>query len=148
MNTRYSKFLITLIAAIGTLSMASTAMASHRVMLFNEKAMEKILEVWPDFEESVNNQARGIDDPGGRGIILQSPLRAHLNQLLREQPTPDQFGHGFKRLVSEYYHPAGMTTFGSRVNTNEQVTAFNYLYRRDGKMPFASPIVTISRANL
>jgi hypothetical protein len=129
------KTAISLIVAICVLAVSSTAMASHRVMLFNEKAMEKILEVWPDFVESVNNQARGIDDPGGRGIILQSPLRAHLNQLLREQPTPDQFGFGFKQLVSDYYHRAGMTTFGSRVNTNEQVTAFNYLLRHDGKMP-------------
>ena len=129
------KTAISLIVAMFILAVSSTAMASHRVMLFNEKAMAKILDVWPDFVESVNNQARGIDDPGGRGIILQSPLRAHLNQLLREQPTPEQFGFGFKQLVSDYYHRAGMTTFGSRVNTNEQVTAFNYLLRHDGKMP-------------
>jgi hypothetical protein len=129
------KTAISLIVTICVLAVSSTAIGSHRVMLFNEKAMEKILDVWPDFVESVNNQARGIDDPGGRGIILQSPLRAHLNQLLREQPTPEQFGFGFKQLVSDYYHRAGMTTFGSRVNTNEQVTAFNYLLRHDKKMP-------------
>ena len=134
MKTHQFKIVVSLIAAIGTLTIGSTAMASHRVMLFNEKAMEKILEVWPDFAESVNNQARGIDDPGGRGIILQSPLRAHLNQLLREQPTPEQFGFGFKQLVSEYYHRAGMTTFGSRLNTNEQVSAYNFLLRRDGML--------------
>jgi hypothetical protein len=104
-------------------------------MLFNEKAMEKILEVWPDFVASVNNQARGVDDPGGRGIILQSPLRAHLNQLLREQPTPEQYGYGFNKLVREYYLPAGMTTFGSRLNTNQQVTAYQYMLRRDGRLP-------------
>ena len=135
MKSNRSKIVVILIAAIGTLTVGSTAMASHRVMLFNEKAMEKILDVWPDFVESVNNQARGIDDPGGRGIILQSPLRAHLNQLLREQPTPEQFIFGFKRLVAEYYHRAGMTTFGSRLNTSEQVTAYNYLLRLDGKLP-------------
>jgi hypothetical protein len=135
MKVMQFKTAISLIVAIFVLAVSSAAVASHRVMLFNEKAMEKILEVWPDFVESVNNQARGIDDPGGRGIILQSPLRAHLNQLLREQPTPEQFGFGFKQLVSDYYHRAGMTTFGSRVNTNEQVTAFNYLLRHDGKMP-------------
>lgn len=135
----------------------SNSMASHRVMLFNEKAMEKILDVWPDFVVSVNNQARGVDDPGGRGIILQSPLRAHLNQLLREQPTPVQYGVGFKRLVEEYYHRAGMTTFGSRLNTNEQVTAYNYLLRTDGKLPirFAysfdlarQPMAEVSAASL
>ncbi len=135
MKINHSKMVVTLVAAIGTLTIGSTAMASHRVMLFNEKAMEKILDVWPDFVESVNNQARGIDDPGGRGIILQSPLRAYLNQLLREQPTPEQFGFGFKKLVREYYHRAGMTSFGSRLNTNEQVTAFNYLLRHDGRLP-------------
>ncbi len=135
MKTNHSKIVLCLVAAIATLTICSTAMASHRVMLFNEKAMEKILDVWPDFREAVNNQARGIDDPGGRGIILQSPLRAHLNQLLREQPTPKQFGFGFKQLVREYYHRAGITTFGSRLNTNEQVTAFNYLLRHDGKLP-------------
>lgn len=122
-------------ALAGVLALATVAQASHRVMLFNEKAMDKILDVWPDFVSSVNNQARGVDDPGGRGIILQSPLRAHLNQLLREQPTPDQFGDGFKKLANEYYLPAGMTTFGSRLNTNQQVTAFNYLLRKDGRLP-------------
>lgn len=148
---------ISLIVTICVLTVSTPVMGSHRVILFNEKAMEKVLEVWPDFVESVNNQARGIDDPGGRGIILQSPLRAHLNQLLREQPTPDQFGFGFKQLVSDYYHRAGMTTFGSRVNTNEQVTAFNYLLRHDGKLPirFAysydlarQPIARVSSAAL
>ncbi len=126
---------ISLIVTICVLTVSTTALGSHRVILFNEKAMEKVLDVWPDFVESVNNQARGIDDPGGRGIILQSPLRSHLNQLLREQPTPEQFGFGFKQLVTDYYHRAGMTTFGSRVNTSEQVTAFNYLLRHDGRMP-------------
>ena len=135
MKIIHPRILTACVIVIGSLAVGSSAMASHRVMLFNEKAMEKILDVWPDFEESVNNQARGIDDPGGRGIILQSPLRAHLNQLLREQPTPEQFGFGFKRLVREYYHRAGMTTFGSRLNTSEQVTAYNYLLRRDGKLP-------------
>lgn len=123
------------VVAVGIFAFSVSALASHRVMLFNEKAMEKILDVWPDFVVSVNNQARGVDDPGGRGIILQSPLRAHLNQLLREQPTPEQYGVGFKRLVNEYYHRSGMTTFGSRLNTNEQVTAYNYLLRKDGRLP-------------
>ena len=130
-----SKALVTILTVIGTLAIGSNALASHRVMLFNEKAMEQVLDVWPDFVESVNNQARGVDDPGGRGIILQSPLRAHLNQLLREQPTPDQYGYGFKQLVSDYYHRAGMTAFGSRLNTYEQVTAYNFLLRRDGRLP-------------
>lgn len=120
---------------LGACVLVAPAHASHRVMLFNEKAMEKILDVWPDFVESVNNQARGVDDPGERGIILQSPLRAHLNQLLREQPTPDQFGDGFKVLVRDYYAPAGMTTFGSRLNTPEQVTSYHYLLRSEGKLP-------------
>jgi len=62
-------------------------------------------------------------------------LRAHLNQLLREQPTPQQYGDGFKQLVHEHYHPAGMTTLGSRLNTNDQVTAYNYLLRHDGRLP-------------
>ncbi|MDH3350259.1 MAG: amidohydrolase family protein [Gammaproteobacteria bacterium] len=157
MKTVYSRLYATIVVAAGVLAIGSTAMASHRVMLFNEKAMEKILDVWPDFVVSVNNQARGVDDPGGRGIILQSPLRAHLNQLLREQPTPEQYGFGFTQLVQDYYHRAGMTTFGSRLNTNEQVTAYNYMLRRDGRLPirFAysfdlarQPMATVSAAAL
>jgi len=149
-----TKIITTLIVTVGVFAFGS-ALASHRVILFNEKAMEKVLDMWPDFVVAVNNQARGVDDPGGRGIILQSPLRAHLNQLLREQPTPDQYGYGFKQLVEEYYHPAGMTAFGSRLNTNEQVSAYNYLLRRDGKLPirFAysfdlarQPMATVSAA--
>ena len=125
----------TLLSVFAVLVIGSPANASHRVILFNQKAMDKVLDMWPDFVIAVNNQARGVDDPGGRGIILQSPLRAHLNQLLREQPTPEQYGFGFKRLVKEYYLPAGMTTFGSRLNTNEQVTAYQYLLRKDGRLP-------------
>ena len=96
-----------LFTIVAVVAFGATANASHRVMLFNERAMEKVLDVWPDFVISVNNQARGVEDPGGRGIILQSPLRAHLNQLLRQQPTPEQYGDGFKILVSNYYLPAG-----------------------------------------
>lgn len=111
------------------------AQASHRVMLFNQNAMDKILEMWPDFVESVNNQSRGMENPGERGIITQSPLRAHLNQLLREQPTPPQYGEGFRHLVNEYYSKGGMTTFGSRLNTNQQVTAYHYMLRKENRLP-------------
>ncbi|MDH3546950.1 MAG: hypothetical protein OEN22_07605, partial [Gammaproteobacteria bacterium] len=99
MNSVTQKSVTTLLAIVAVVVFGATANASHRVILFNEKAMEKVLDVWPDFVISVNNQARGVEDPGGRGIILQSPLRAHLNQLLREQPTPEQYGDGFKILV-------------------------------------------------
>lgn len=109
--------------------------AAHRVLLFNNFAMDKILEMWPDYVESVNNQARGMENAGERGAINQAPLRAHLNQLLREQPTPEQYGDGFKKLIAENFHPAGRTTFGSRVNTNAQVSAYHYLLRKDNKLP-------------
>jgi predicted amidohydrolase YtcJ len=136
---------------------SSPVTASHRVILFNERAMEKVLELWPDFVESINNQARGTESPGERGIILQSPLRAHLNQLLREQPTPAQYGEGFRMLVKDYYHPAGITTFGSRLNTNAQVSAYHYMLRKEGRLPirFAysydlarQPIAAVSSAGL
>ena len=115
--------------------MSGPVQASHRVMLFNQVAMDKILDMWPDFVQTVDNQARGVEKPGERGIILQSPLREHLNQMLRQQPTPKQFGEGFKILARDYYLPSGRTTFGSRLNTHEQVTAFNYLVRTDGRLP-------------
>jgi hypothetical protein len=114
---------------------APTVQAAHRALLFNQFAMDKALEMWPDLVESVNNQARGMENPGQRGLITQSPLRSHLGQLLREQPTPAQYGDGFKMLVEEEYHPKGMTTFGSRLNTNEQVTAYHYMLREDGRLP-------------
>ncbi len=112
-----------------------SAQGAHRAMLFNQNAMDKVLEMWPDLVESVNNQARGMEDPGQRGLITQAPLRAHLAQLLREQPTPAQYGDGFKMLVRERYHPRGLTSFGSRLNTSEQVTAYHYLLREDGRLP-------------
>jgi predicted amidohydrolase YtcJ len=125
-----------LFAATLLLMLAHTqAWASHRVILFNQKAMDMVLEMWPDFVESVNNQSRGMEDPGQRGIITQSPLRSHLNQLLREQPTPMQYTEGFKRLVKDYYSKGGMTAFGSRLNTNQQVTAYHYMLRKDGRLP-------------
>jgi len=124
-----------LITILGLMLVNSPAQSSHRVMLFNQNAMDKILEMWPDFVESVNNQSRGMETPGERAIITQSPLRAHLNQLLREQPTPAQYGDGFKMLVKDYYTKAGMTTFGSRLNTNAQVSAYHYLLRKEGRLP-------------
>ncbi len=114
---------------------AAPAQASHRVMLFNQNAMDKILDMWPDFVESVNNQSRGMEKAGDRGIITQSPLRAHLDQLLREQPTPAQYGEGFRKLVDDYYSKGGMTTFGSRLNTNAQVSAYHYMLRKEGRLP-------------
>ena len=111
------------------------AQESQGVILFNERAMNKIMEMWPDFVEQVNSQPRRMEDPGQRGIIVPTPLRDHLEQLLREQPTPAQYGEGFKILAEDYYLPAGITTFGSRLNTNQQVTAYNYLLRKEGRLP-------------
>lgn len=111
------------------------AQDSYSVILFNERAMNKIMEMWPDFVEQVNSQPRRMEDLGQRGIIVPTPLRDHLDQLLREQPTPAQYGEGFKILANDYYLPAGITTFGSRLNTNQQVTAYNYLLREEGRLP-------------
>jgi predicted amidohydrolase YtcJ len=123
------------ITFLGMLFLNTSVQASHRAILFNEFAMEKVLEIWPDFVQSVDNQARGVENHGARGLITQSPLRAHLGQLLREQPTPAQYGDGFKKLVSDHYITAGMTAFASRLNTADQVTAYHYLLRKDGQLP-------------
>ena len=120
---------------LGMLMLSPLVQAAHRAMLFNQNAMDKVLEMWPDLVESVNNQARGMEGAGERGIITQAPLRAHLGQLLREQPTPAQYGDGFKMLVREEYAPRGRTAFGSRLNTNTQITAYHYLLREDGRLP-------------
>jgi hypothetical protein len=123
------------IVLLGMLVLSTSVQASHRALLFNEQAMDKILEMWPDFAESINNQARGMEAAGARAIITQSPLRSHLGQLLREQPTPAQYGDGFKKLVNERYLTGGMTAFGSRVNTKEQISAYHYMLRKDGRLP-------------
>jgi hypothetical protein len=54
---------------------------------------------------------------------------------LREQPTPPQFAEGFKDLVKNFYHTSGMTTFGSRLDTAEQITGFQHILREDGRLP-------------
>jgi predicted amidohydrolase YtcJ len=108
---------------------------SQGVILFNAKAMEEVLEMWPDFVEQVDNQPRGIETPGDRSILVPTPLRAHFEQLMREQPSPVQYGEGFKVLAKNYYLTSGMTTFGSRLNTNQQVTAYNLLLRNEGRLP-------------
>jgi len=145
------------IMVFSLLLFANVAEAAHRVLLFNENAMNRVLDMWPDFVESVNNQSRGMESPGERGIITQAPLNSHLNDLLREQPTPIQYGEGFKRLVKDHFHPAGRTAFGSRLNTNQQVTAYHYMLRTDGRLPirFAysydlarQPIAEVSAAAL
>jgi hypothetical protein len=120
---------------VGIFLLSASVQASHRALLFNEMAMDKILEMWPDFTESVNNQARGMEAAGGRGILTQSPLRSHLGQLLREQPTPAQYGDGFKKLVNERYLTGGMVAFASKTNTNAQISAYHYLLRKDGRLP-------------
>jgi predicted amidohydrolase YtcJ len=125
---------VILITAIA-LSLASVpAYSSHRAILFNEKAMDRVLEMWPDFVESINNQPRGVETPGERGVIMQSPMRSHLANLLREQVTPEQYGEGYIILVKDSMSPRGLTAHGGRVNTSNQVTAYNYLSRK-GEMP-------------
>ena len=93
-QSHFSFWLILILLSFTSL----TASAAHRAMLFNQNAMDKVLEMWPDFVEATNNQGRGLDTPGERALILTSPLREHFGQLLREQPTPAQFGDGFKIL--------------------------------------------------
>ena len=43
------KAVITSIVAVVIFAATAPAVASHRVILFNEKAMEKVLDMWPDF---------------------------------------------------------------------------------------------------
>jgi predicted amidohydrolase YtcJ len=123
------------IALLGLLLLGTSVQASHRVILFNQNAMDRVLEMWPDYIQTANNQARGMETPGQRGLITQSPLRALLHQLLREQPTPAQYGEGFKQLVREYYAPSGISTFASKLNTGAQVSAYHYMLRKDGRLP-------------
>ncbi len=123
------------IGLVVLLVFSMTAQASHRALLFNDMATEKILEIWPDFVESINNETRGMENPGERSLIVQTGLRSHINNLLREQPTPAQFADGFKILADEYYSKSGMTTFGSRLDTADQVTGFQHLLREDGRLP-------------
>jgi hypothetical protein len=112
-----------------------TVNAAHRALLFNQNAMDRVLEMWPDFVETTNNQGRGLDTPGERALILTSPLREHFGQLLREQPSPAQFGEGFKILVRDHYSPSGISTFATRLNTADQISAFHYMLRQDGRLP-------------
>jgi hypothetical protein len=123
------------IALLGMLVLSISVQASHRSILFNQVAMDKVVEMWPDYIQTANNQARGMETPGERGLITQSPLRALLHQLLREQPTPAQYGDGFKQLVREHYAPSGISTFGSKLNTGAQVSAYHYILRKDGRLP-------------
>ena len=55
--------LILLIFLIST----QASQAAHRALLFNQFAMDKVLEMWPDLVESVNNQARGMENPRREG---------------------------------------------------------------------------------
>jgi hypothetical protein len=38
-------------------------------------------------------------------------------------------------LVRDEYAPSGMTAFASRLNTADQVTAYHYMLRQDGRLP-------------
>ncbi len=134
-NKSHLKLRTSFLSCILLLVMGSWVQDTRAVILFNQIAMDKILEMWPDFVEQVNSQPRNMENPGERGIIVPTPLRDHFDQLMREQPTPAQYGDGFKMLIKDYFHPAGITTFGSRLNSNEQVTAYNYLLREEGQLP-------------
>jgi hypothetical protein len=120
---------------LGILMLSLSVQASHRVLLFNELATEKITDMWPDFVDSVNAQSRGMEQPGERSVIIQAALSSHINNLLREQPTPPQFADGFKILADEYYSTSGMTTFGSRLETADQVTGFQHILRTENRLP-------------
>jgi hypothetical protein len=98
-------------------------------------ATDKIIEMWPDFVETVNNEQRGVEQMGERSVIIQAALRSHINTLLRENPSPPQFAEGFKILADEYYSTSGMTTFGSRLDTADQITGFQHLLRTDNRLP-------------
>ena len=124
------KWTILLVCLLASLSVQ----ASHRALLFNEVATAKILEMWPDFVETVNNESRGMEGPGERSLIITG-LRGHINGLLREQPSPAQFSEGFKELADNYYSTSGMTTFGSRLDTADQITGFQHLLREENRMP-------------
>jgi hypothetical protein len=108
--------------------------ASHRALLFNDRATEILLELVPDFVEAVNNESRGIENPGERSLIITG-MRSTINDLLREQPTPAQFADGFKIHANTRYITSGMTTFGSRLDNADQITAFQYLLREDNRLP-------------
>ena len=131
-TTNILKGVIGLVLLLG---FGMTAQASHRALLFNDMATQKILEMWPDFVESINNETRGMENPGQRSLIVQTGLRAHINNLLREQPSPAQFAEGFKVLADEYYSKSGMTTFGSRLETADQVSGFQHLLREEHRLP-------------
>ena len=108
--------------------------ASHRALLFNDMATEMLIELMPDFVEAINNESRGIENPGERSLIITG-MRSHINNLLREQPTPSQFVDGFKILADEYYSTSGMTTFGSRLDDAHQITSFQFLLREENRLP-------------
>jgi hypothetical protein len=120
---------------LGVLMLSLSAEASHRALLFNDMATEKILDMWPDFVESINNESRGVEQMGERSLIIQTGLRSHINNLLREQPSPPQFAEGFKVLADEFYSVSGMTTFGSRLDTADVVSGFQHLLREDNRLP-------------
>ena len=117
------------------LCLTVSVQASHRALLFNDMATEKILDMWPDFVESINNESRGVEGMGERSLIIQTGLRSHINSLLREQPSPAQFANGFKSLADEFYSASGMTTFGSRLDTAHVVSGFQHILREDNRLP-------------
>jgi hypothetical protein len=120
---------------ITLLCLAVSVQASHRALLFNDMATEKILDMWPDFVESINNESRGVEGMGERSLIIQTGLRSHINNLLREQPSPAQFAEGFKSLADDFYSPSGMTTFGSRLDTAHVVSGFQHILREENRLP-------------
>ena len=78
-------------------------MAAKEAMVVLTIESKEIKEGPPFRMESINNETRGMENPGERSLIVQTGLRSHINNLLREQPTPPQFAEGFKILADEYY---------------------------------------------
>ena len=125
---------ITQLILVVLLVTSTPAQASHRALLFNERATEVLLDLMPDFVEAVNNESRGIENPGERSLIITG-MRSTINDLLREQPTPAQFAEGFKIHANTRYITSGMTAFGSRLDNADQITAFQYLLREENRLP-------------
>jgi predicted amidohydrolase YtcJ len=107
----------------------------HRARMLNDEAIKRILKVWPNLEDGIDASTPVIRDAGERVIMTTSPPWSHFERvLLKPAPTVSQLADGAK-MTLESKRREGVTQFESRLDSAEEVSAFNHLFRREGRLP-------------
>ena len=107
---------------------------SHRIVLLNRLALELSEKKIPRFGQLISSFEE-IPNAGERGMFGASPVVSGWieTMFLAGVPTP-KMAQMFKAVLHRF-SSAGITAFGSRIDTGAQISAYYYLLREEGRLP-------------